>query len=178
MRAGDTITDGTVVWTVRKSASSTELTNHNDNASAHANLLSGTSFGTAVVNHLLGTALASLVSAVSTDSLFSKLLKKALEAAGLQYSMGTNGYICFGALFGNLILQWGIQQADGGTFSFPIAFTTSRILIAVSQYEAGMHLIAEKTIQQSNLTGTALWCTDQSWTQQTNYNARWAAIGY
>jgi hypothetical protein len=94
---GQTITDGSAVWTVRRAVCEADYPK--------------TSFGTAVVNHLLGSTLASLVSAVSTDSLFSKLLKKALEAAGLQYSMGTNGYICLGSLFGDAILQWGTTGA-------------------------------------------------------------------
>ena len=112
---GYTINDGTVIWTVRRAVCENDYPK--------------TSFGTAVVNHLLGSTLASLVSAVSTDSLFSKLLKKALEAAGLQYSMGTNGYICLGSLFGNLILQWGYGRIEANetskTVNFPIAFTTT-----------------------------------------------------
>lgn len=112
---GATINDGTVVWAVRRAVCENDYPK--------------TSFGTAVVNHLLGSTLASLVSAVSTDSLFSKLLKLALEAAGLRYSMGTNGYICLGSLFGYLILQWGNTTfTAGGTsgnkaITFPISFS-------------------------------------------------------
>ena len=107
---GTTINDGTAVWTVRRAVCENDYPK--------------TSFGTAVVNHLLGSTLASLVSALSTDSLFTKLLKKALEAAGLQYSMGTNGYICLGSLFGDLILQWGYTTiyTSATTINFPIAF--------------------------------------------------------
>ena len=171
---GDTITDGTVVWTVRKSASSTELTNHNDNASAHANLLSGTSFGTAVVNHLLGSALASLVSAVSTDSLFSKLLKKALEAAGLQYSMGTNGYICFGALFGNLILQWGSFGNDSSTTTFfPIAFSSKVRIVATPQDNTRNGVSV--TVHDVSTTSFVCEITNNAGIAK---NVNWIAIGY
>lgn len=38
---------------------------------------------------------------------FGKLLKSALEAAGVRYSMAENGYLCLGALFGNIKIQWG-----------------------------------------------------------------------
>ena len=123
---GDNISDGTVVWTVRRAVCEADYPK--------------TSFGTAVVNHLLGSTLASLVSAVSTDSVFSKLLKLALEAAGLRYSMDTNGYICLGSLFGNLILQWGksgpiTQAGSSGAVSvtLPISFI-SHICVAVLPY--------------------------------------------
>ena len=115
---GTTYTDGTVTWTVIKASTTAELDEHKSSATAHANLLAGTNFGTAVLNHLLGSTLASLVDAVSTDSLFSKLLKKALEAAGLQYNIGSNGYICFGSLFGGLILKWGTTYIEGSTDSY------------------------------------------------------------
>lgn len=112
---GDTVSDGTVVWTVSQGVCENDY--------------SKTSFGTSVINHLLGSTLASLISAVSTDSVFSKLLKLAMEAAGLRYSMGTNGYICLGALFGNLILQWGIRYGltanTQGTITLPIAYSSA-----------------------------------------------------
>ena len=39
-----------------------------------------------------------VVSAIGTET---------LDALGVKYSITTNGYICFGQLFGGLILQWG-----------------------------------------------------------------------
>lgn len=39
-------------------------------------------------------------------SQFQSILKTVLSAAGLKYNIATNGYICFGSLFGGLILQW------------------------------------------------------------------------
>lgn len=117
---GQTITDGTVVWTVRRAVCESDYPK--------------TSFGTAVVNHLLGSTLASLVSAISTDSLFSKLLKLALEAAGLRYSMGENGYICLGALFGNLILQWGMAEglAGGKVIYTNVSFTNNEYTVFIT----------------------------------------------
>jgi hypothetical protein len=118
------------------------ISNHNDDDSAHAHLLSGSNFGTAVLNHLLGSALASLVTAVSTDSLFSKLLKKALEAAGLQYNIASNGYICFGALFGGLILQWrpaGVPHAQVSPMTstgFSIGFPNACFVVLATSNNA------------------------------------------
>lgn len=37
---------------------------------------------------------------------FRSILETVLKAAGLKYNMAQNGYICFGDLFGGLILQW------------------------------------------------------------------------
>lgn len=124
---GDTVTDGTVTWTIVNGA------------------LQSSSFGTAIVNHLLGSTLASLVDAVSTDSLFSKLLKKALEAAGLQYNIGSNGYICFGALFGGLILQWG--EGTGSAYRvdtyFPLTFPNDTLrVVGVQRGDYSFYLLS------------------------------------
>lgn len=54
-------------------------------------------------------------------SQFQSILKTVLSAAGLKYNIAQNGYICFGALFGGLILQWGINT-NGGTVTLPILF--------------------------------------------------------
>lgn len=45
---------------------------------------------------------------------FGKLLKGAIEAAGLRYNLADNGYICFGSLFGGFIMQWGVHDASVG----------------------------------------------------------------
>lgn len=57
-------------------------------------------------------------------SRFQSILKTVLTAAGLKYNIATNGYICFGSLFGGLILQWGVEEnltTKNGTFAYPIA---------------------------------------------------------
>ena len=46
---------------------------------------------------------------------------------GVNWLIAQNGYICFGKLFGGLILQWGmfvtnVEQGKNNTFTFPIAF--------------------------------------------------------
>lgn len=63
-------------------------------------------------------------------SQFQSILKTVLTAAGLKYNIATNGYICFGSLFGNLILQWGRSEwlSDKITFRknlFPIIFPST-----------------------------------------------------
>ena len=66
-----------------------------------------TDFGNGVVNTLIGTALASTISAVTSNSVFGKCVQLVLNASGVKYSMAQNGYICLGSFFGGLIVQWG-----------------------------------------------------------------------
>ena len=66
-------------------------------------------FGATVLTVLLGSELAAEVTAVTKDSLFFTLLKKALEAAGVAWNFNNSSawYICFGDLLGGLIIQGG-----------------------------------------------------------------------
>lgn len=162
---GDTINDGTVTWTVRRAVCENDY--------------SKTSFGQSVLNHLLGSTLASLVSAISTDSLFSKLLKKALEAAGLQYSMSTNGYICLGSLFGGLILQWGYGHASNSvtTINLPISFTSKySIATAInSSLYASSYDLAVRTLSESDSQFKAYVKNTSS---GTTIGFDWVGIGF
>jgi hypothetical protein len=75
-----------------------------------------------IVNTLASTALGTLVNTLTSDSLLATMIQKVLTATGVKYSMGQNGYICFGGLFGGLIIQWGVYgRADLGV-TFPLAF--------------------------------------------------------
>ena len=48
-------------------------------------------------------------------SSFRSILEKVIPALGLRYNIDANGYICFGSLFGNFVIQWGTVQTDSGT---------------------------------------------------------------
>lgn len=93
-----------------------------------------TDWNKGIVNTLASTALASLVSTLTSDSLLATMIQKVLTATGVKYSMGQNGYICFGSLFGGLIIQWVTTGNDPGSSgaassTLPIAFTKSPFLV-------------------------------------------------
>lgn len=84
-----------------------------------------TDWNTGIVNTLASTGLSSLVNVLSSDSLLALLIKKVFDATGVKYSMGQNGYVCFGSLVGGLIIQWvyvNTINAPYRTIYFPIAF--------------------------------------------------------
>ena len=66
-----------------------------------------TDFADGIVQKLALTSAMTAVTALQTDSWFGKLLKMALTASGVKYSIAQNGYVCLGSLFGGLIIQWG-----------------------------------------------------------------------
>lgn len=86
-----------------------------------------------IVNTLASTALGGLVNTLTSDSLLAKMIQKVLTATGVKYSMGQNGYVCFGSLFGGLIIQYGLSAKDPGAgstiFYYPI---TCNPLIALA----------------------------------------------
>lgn len=88
-----------------------------------------TDWNQGIVNTLASTALGGLVNTLTSDSLIAKMIQKVLTATGVKYNINQNGYICFGALFGNLIIQWGIaKEANHTTYEFPLAFSTKAFI--------------------------------------------------
>ena len=89
-----------------------------------------TDWHSGIMASLASTTLGTVVSAVTTDSVLGRLIKLLLDASGVKYLIDTNGYVCFGSLFGGLIIQWGLANTKNkdqtyireGTF--PIAFPT------------------------------------------------------
>lgn len=63
---------------------------------------------------------------LSALEVIPKLRKETLAQLGVKYSLGDNGYVCFGELFGGVILQWGVGyfvNSKTATQALPIAFT-------------------------------------------------------
>ena len=90
-----------------------------------------TDWSQGIVNTLASTALGSLISTLSSDSLMSKLMKLVLDVSGVKYLIDTNGYICFGEFFGGLIIQWGtFGFVDSGTFvNMPLSANPLQVIV-------------------------------------------------
>ena len=99
-----------------------------------------TDWNQGIVNTLASTALGGLVNTLTSDSLLAKMIQKVLEATGVKYSLGQNGYVCFGSLFGGLIIQWGIMQPSGAapwTAALPIAYPRKNFSTVLTRASGG-----------------------------------------
>ena len=86
-----------------------------------------TDWNQGIVNTLASTALGGLVNTLTSDSLLAKMIQKVLEATGVKYSLGQNGYVCFGSLVGGLIIQWGVFQITNGSGSFQLPLSSTML---------------------------------------------------
>lgn len=98
-----------------------------------------TDWNQGIVNTLASTALGTLVSTLTSDSLLATMIQKVLTATGVKYNIAQNGYLCFGSLFGGLIIQWGSQTValNGITQSFALPLTISYAMAAVMTMRSG-----------------------------------------
>ena len=96
-----------------------------------------TDWNNGIVNTLASTALGTLVNTLTSDSLLATMIQKVLTATGVKYSMGQNGYICFGSLFGGLIIQWG-SQSSGNNWQvyYPLVFNSAVYGVWINDYAA------------------------------------------
>lgn len=82
-----------------------------------------TDWNEGIVATLASTALGTLVSTLTSDSLLATMIQKVLTATGVKYNIAQNGYVCFGSLFGNIIIQWVSCQFNTWV-TYPIALTS------------------------------------------------------
>lgn len=82
-----------------------------------------TDWNNGIVNTLASTALGGLVNTLTSDSLLATMIKKVLTATGVKYNIAQNGYLCFGSLYGGLIVQWGYiaEISTDQYITYPIA---------------------------------------------------------
>lgn len=92
-----------------------------------------TDFAEGIVHKLALTSAMTAVTALQKDSWFGNLLKMALTASGVKYNIAQNGYICFGDLFGGLIIQWIYADitSSANTIRYPITMSSTLTAIAV-----------------------------------------------
>lgn len=115
-----------------------------------------TDWNTGIVNTLASTGLSSLVNVLSSDSLLALLIKKVFDATGVKYSLGQNGYVCFGSLVGGLIIQWG--KSSGGVVTWPISFTNaSYIVTALKSADHGGGIPNLLTVAANSITIELEW---------------------
>lgn len=100
------------------------LKGHDESDAAHENLFKRfekiATLGDDIIKKLALTTTITAIKALETNSWFGQLLKMVLDASGVKYNVAQNGYICFGAFFGNLIIQWG--HGYQGDVYYPVAF--------------------------------------------------------
>lgn len=113
-----------------------------------------TDWNTGIVNTLANTGLSSLVNVLSSDSLLALLIKKVFDATGVKYSLGQNGYVCFGSLVGGLIIQW-VYPKSNNAFSFPIAFTSNWTLLPCSE-APGIGYYTFLEVVRNGMTGATI----------------------
>nr|DAQ60049.1 MAG TPA: Putative tail fiber protein fold, Tail fiber, receptor [Caudoviricetes sp.] len=95
-----------------------------------------TDWHSGIMASLASTTLGTVVSAVTTDSVLGKLIKLLLDASGVKYLINTNGYVCFGSLFGGLIIQWGMPLIDDTAYyvdyQLPISMPHEVLMVVCS----------------------------------------------
>lgn len=116
-----------------------------------------TDWNQGIVNTLASTTLGGLVNTLTSDSLLAKMIQKVLTATGVNYSMGQNGYICFGSLFGGLIIQWGIVNSQT-RINLPLSAGILRYTVSIWDNKDSSHFISvsgtnDGYIQIINATG-------------------------
>lgn len=96
-----------------------------------------TDWNAGIVNTLASTGLSNLVNVLSSDSLLALLIKKVLDATGVKYLTGGNGYLCLGSLFGGVIIQWGKLATKVETVNTvkPNIDCTILLVLPVASYE-------------------------------------------
>lgn len=116
-------------------AVNSKINTHNSSSTAHSTLFNQcektSNLANDIVTKLAQTTAISVISALQTNSWFGQLLKLVLNASGMKYLIAPNGYICFGSLFGGLIIQWGYTSSGQKDWEvvYPVSFSDHGIPI-------------------------------------------------
>lgn len=123
-----------------------------------------TDWNQGIVNTLASTALGTLVNTLTSDSLLATMIQKVLTATGVKYSMGQNGYICFGSLFGGLIIQWGIVSIPASNknreeilVSFPITVNAVMNIQSSCRSPVGITRAGDETRSTITIVRNGAW---------------------
>lgn len=109
-----------------------------------------TDWNNGIVNTLTSTALGTLVSTLTSDSLLATMIQKVLTATGVKYNIAQNGYLCFGGLFGGLIIQWGSQQSGSDwQVYYPMVFNSAVYGVWINDYAAKTNKLQYAGVSES-----------------------------
>ena len=140
-----------------------------------------TDWNAGIVNTLASTALGSLISTLSSDSLAAKIVKLVLDATGVNYLMATSGYIKFGSLFGGLIIQWGTFQtnkANNSETTLPIAFASELYVVVITDTASGGYPLVYGVYQLSSKSFYSYSRRSVTSDIESVTFGRWIAIGH
>lgn len=90
---------------------------------------------------------------------FQSILTTVLSAAGLKYNIAQNGYICFGALFGGLILQWGIFKLDYANFKMIDYWMRQDIVLIIDSNILSFAICLDSPANSEDIIGKISWET-------------------
>lgn len=124
-----------------------------------------TDWNEGIVATLASTALGTLVSTLTSDSLLATMIQKVLTATGVKYNIAQNGYLCFGSLFGGLIIQWGIVGSRS-YINLPISANILQYVVSIWDSKDSTNFISATSTQDgyvqvvnaSNLIVTGATC--------------------
>jgi hypothetical protein len=129
-----------------------------------------TDWHSGIMASLASKTLGTVVDAITTDSVLGKLIKMLLDASGVKYLIDTNGYVCFGSLFGGLIIQW--------ISSFPSS-TTNTVAFPTSYSSAAFAVVGSSTDNANPVSTYSITTTGFSYNivRTSNVGARFICIG-
>ena len=132
-----------------------------------------TDWNEGIVATLASTALGTLVSTLTSDSLLATMIQKVLTATGVKYNIAQNGYVCFGSLFGGLIIQWVSTGQSKENITFPIAFSSKNdVTLLVTPYHSDSATHPSEGWSVSVTSASTAHCS------LTGYDLRVLAIGW
>ena len=103
------------------------------------------------------------------------ILGNVLPTLGVRYNFEANGYVCFGSLFGNFVIQWGTALTDAGTGKVKVVLPVdvARNLTMVATVNSGEVPTSFAAVDIGSLTISA------AKTSGTPYGAtvRWLHLG-
>ena len=140
-----------------------------------------TDWHSGIMASLASKTLGTVVDAITTDSVLGKLIKTLLDASGVKYLIDTNGYVCFGSLFGGLIIQWGYfldNTPNNSEVTLPIAFVSALYVVVITDIASGGCPLSYGIYQLSSKSFYAYSRRIYSGDVENVIFGRWIAIGH